>query len=425
MKTSGGLGIASVWGIALFAPCALAQTRTATFSTLYSFQSESSLDGAQPYAGLVAGADATLYGVTAFGGTAGAGTVFELKPQPAGGAWQERVIYGFLGGGRDGANPYGTLVFGSNGDLYGTTAAGGTANAGTVFKLRPSAHPNEGVWKESILHDFGAIGDGTNPMAGLIFGASGQLYGTTYYGGALDCFGAGCGTVFELSPPGAAGEGWKETTLYAFVGGNDSGAYPAAGVVAGPGGVLYGATVSAGLYNQGTVFELKPPGSASGQWTQTILHSFRGVSADGGQPHGGLTVDGNGTIYGTTYSGSGGTYDGTAFQMQPPGWGESLYFFKGANGANPYGGLVIGANGALFGTTYSGGTSGMGTVIELIPPTTPGGAWTETVLHSFTGADGDGAEPYAGLVLGANGVLYGTTVGGGSKGWGTVFALTP
>src|SRR5579871_1572971 len=170
--------IVSLWvpflGTALLTPRDSAQTRPPTLVTVYSFQENSQLDGAQPYAGLVVDKDATLYGTTAFGGTSGLGTVFMLKPPlAAGGAWAEQILYNFVGGDRDGANPYGALVFDANGDIYGTTAAGGTVNVGTVFRLRRPAHTN-GLWQETILHDFGAIGDGSNPRAGLVFGAGGK-----------------------------------------------------------------------------------------------------------------------------------------------------------------------------------------------------------------------------------------------------------
>lgn len=415
MRTADRLVIAAPV-IALLAACASAQT--VTCKTLYSFQSDQHYDGAQPYAGLLAGANATLYGTTVFGGLHGAGTVFELKPPgAAGGAWTERVLYNFAGG-IDGANPYGGLVFDAAGALYGTTAAGGTANAGTIFKLRPPAHPNQGNWSEAILHYFGASGDGIDPQAGLVLGPNGEMYGTTYYGGTeqpySNCIGGACGTVFELVPPGATGKTWKETVLYTFPPEGGISGNPAAGVVIGPGGALFGTSLHTGGF--GTVFELSPPGTAGGDWTETTLHTF-GTTHDSSElPYGSLVFSSDGALYGTAST-------GVVFRLEPPAWTYSSYVL--ASGTEPYAGLVVRANGALFGTTVFGGASGMGTVFELIPPTTPGAAWKETVLHNFTGQNGDGAEPYAGLTLGANGVLYGTTAGGGTRRWGTVFALTP
>ena len=160
-------------------------------------------------------------------------------------------------------------------------------------------------------------------------------------------------------------------TLYSFTGGPDGGD-PLAGVAIGANGALYGATSSGGTSNQGTVFQLRPPASPGGAWTETVLHDF-----------------------------------------------------TGSDGANPQAaGVVIGKAGPLYGTTVQGGASNAGTVFFFTPPATPGGAWTETVLHSFKGGD-DGANPVAGLVIGKNGVLYGTTSSGGTSGGGTVFALEP
>jgi len=435
MKTLDRLAIAAVLGMAQLAPGGFTQTRTrtTTFTTLYSFTGQNG-DGALPYAGLIVGKHARLYGTTAYGGTWSAGTVFELQaPGAGGGAWTETVLYSFAGG-SDGANPYGGLVFGANGALYGTTSAGGTANAGTVFELAPPT-VDGGAWKETILHDFGAIGDGADPRDRLVFDSSGVLYGTTFYGGqpqpSPNCV-SGCGTVFGLTPPTGAGGAWTETALYTFPEGNFFGGNPAAGVVIGAGGILRGTTVYGGATGLGTVFELTPPGAPGGVWTETVLHSFNSAAGDGGFPYGGLVVGKSGAIYGTTYAGGSAPNDGTVFQLDPPSWTESVYTFTFADGVNPYGGLVIGANGALFGTTFTGGTvnptcatNGCGTVFELTPPTAPGGTWVETLLHKFSGENGDGAEPYAGLVLGAKGEFYGTTAGGGTYGWGTVFAVTP
>jgi uncharacterized repeat protein (TIGR03803 family) len=414
--------ITTALGVLLLAHLASAQTRAITFTTLYSFKGQGG-DGAQPYAGLAVGNNARLYGTTVYGGSSAAGTVFELAPPvAAGGAWRETVLYSFAGG-NDGANPYGGLVIGTNGSLYGTTAAGGTANAGTVFELAPPAAEG-GIWKETILHDFGAIGDGADPQAGVVFGANGVLYGTTYDGGTPqpypNCPG-GCGTVFELSPPAAVGAMWTETVLYSFLGNGSIRGNPAAGVVIGQGGVLYGTTIYGGT-DGGTVFALTPPDAAGGDWTETTIHSFL---LDGSLPYGGLAVGKNGSLYGTTSGGN-----GSAFELVSPEWTESFYNFMEPGGIEPYAGLAIGADGALFGTTYTGGTLnpncallGCGTVFELTPPAAQNGAWFETVLHAFSGENSDGAEPYAALVFGANGVLYGTTMGGGASGWGTVFAL--
>lgn len=190
----------------------------------------------------------------------------------------------------------------------------------------------------------------------------------------------------------------------------------------------------------------------SGAWTETTIHTFGSVSGDGGGPQAALTIAPGGALYGTTFFGGSGTPClfpgggcGTVFQLTPPAapggtWTEAvLYSFEGLNGdgAYPSANLVLGINGVLYGTTQYGGSatsgspctfygvSGCGTVFELTPPAVPGGAWTEKVLHSFTGQHGDGAIPIAGLALGPSGVLYGTTSRGGAAGLGTVFAIKP
>jgi uncharacterized repeat protein (TIGR03803 family) len=178
-------------------------------------------------------------------------------------------------------------------------------------------------------------------------------------------------------------------------------------------------------------------GANGGAWTGTVLHSFNGV--DGVNPYAGLVIGKNGTLYGTTYGGGAPPgIGGTVFQLTPPAkiggdWTETvLHSFAGdSDGANPAAGLVIGKDGTLYGTTQYGGTSNLGTVFQLTPPTKVGGTWSETVLHSFAGGS-DGANPVAGLVIGQNGALYGTTTLGGvpytcglGPGCGTVFEVTP
>lgn len=351
-------------------------------------------DGALPTSGaLVAGKNGLLYGITSSGGVApgcigGCGTIFELAP-PASedGAWTEKVIYTFDGQSCDASLPTGGLALGANGALYGTTTAGGGSacigGCGTVFELAPSAATG-GTWTETTLYSFtGQNGDGWWPGAGLVLGPSGALYGTTVYGGnTTTCF-AGCGTVFELAPPAAAGGSWTESILYTFTGQSEDGPLPDAPLAIGKDGSLYGTTDYGGSSNFGTVFELVPPAAAGGAWTKTVIHRFSGSPTDGAFP-----ATGN---------------------------------------------LLIGADGTLYGTTGFGGADcvaadGCGTVFALSPPSAPGGAWTETVIHSFAGSPGDGTNP-AGLTFGKGGQLYGTTHGGGayggSGGYGTIFKLTP
>src|SRR5581483_12054433 len=182
-------------------------------------------------------------------------------------------------------------------------------------------------------------------------------------------------------------------------------------------GVLYNTTSIGGSQNgaqkgSGTVFSMTPP-TGGGSWTETTLHDFAGSPTDGANAYSGLVADNNGVFYGTTFNG--GTNNlGAAFSLQfvNGGWAETiLYNFSGTDGANPHTNLLIGSGGILYGTTYNGGTANKGTVFTLTPPATQGGAWTESILHSFTGVDG--ANPHAPVIMDSNGVLYGTTLSGG------------
>jgi uncharacterized repeat protein (TIGR03803 family) len=196
-------------------------------------------------------------------------------------------------------------------------------------------------------------------------------------------------------------------------------------LVLGSGGVLYGTTIEGGTSYVGTVFSLKPPVRSGAAWTETVLYNFTGGS-DGEDPIG-LAIGSGGVLYGTT--GGGGTSgNGTVYSLTPPvspggHWTPAtLYSFPGGSGGgNPAASLLVAKNGVLFGTT-TGGSSGFGTVFALKPPISPGGSWTEVVLHSFSGSDG--ASPAQRLIFGG-GVFYGTTQDGGTAGFGTVFSLTP
>jgi uncharacterized repeat protein (TIGR03803 family) len=312
------------------------------------------------------------------------------------------VLYTFRGG-TDGANPYAGLIQDAAGNLYGTTASGGAFGFGTVFKLDTTG-------TESVLHSFTGTPDGSSPYAGLLRDTVGNLFGTTNTGGSGQGCSSGCGTVFKLDTPG------KETVLHSFTGA----AYeyevsPLAGLIRDPAGNLYGTT--AGLYGAclfqgrwyycGTVFKLNAAGNA------TLLFRFSG-GAYGAIPYAGLVRDAAGNLYGTTVFGGAYPYThGTVFKLDTTGKETVLHSFTGgADGANPYAGLIQDAAGNLYGTTASGGASGSGTVFKL---DTTG---KETVLHSFTGG-ADGANPHAGLILDAAGSLYGTTTNGGASGFGT------
>jgi uncharacterized repeat protein (TIGR03803 family) len=369
----------------------------------------------------------------------------------------DTILHNFTGPAGDGNTSYSTLVSDSNGNLYGTTADGGTRNLGTVFVLcalgaagPPPCSPGLPPWQEFVLYSFQGIpvGDGANPMSTLIFGGNYQgraftLYGTTYNGGnANTCSGAGCGTVFELCAPAAAGGcgggSWTEHVLHQFTGGK-GGQNPFAGVIKDKADNLYGTTVygggKGGCKNSlgvkvfcGTVYKLKPPAGFGPPWTAKILHRF-GAVGDGSNPYGALccnTSGGISVLYGTTEFG-GAQGQGTVFKLNnvspfPYVW---LYSFNGGDGEQPFDNVVLDVAGNVYGTAYSGGAFGEGVIFGLPQP--PPAAVAP--LYSFCVSAGcpDGARPTAGLHLNA-GSAYGTTyyggvpvAGCGGSGCGTVF----
>jgi uncharacterized repeat protein (TIGR03803 family) len=269
---------------------------------------------------------------------------------------------------------------------------------------------------ESVLHSFtGSPSDGGNPYAGLIMDSSGNFYGTTNGGGAHSF-----GTVFELVNSSGS---YSEKVLYSFAGPSGDGQNPFAGLVMDSSGNLYGTTTSGGVNYGGTVFELA---NSSGTYSEKVLYSF-GSYGDGSQPYGGLIIDGSGNIYGTTWGGGTGGYRyGTVFELINSAGTYSekvLYSFtnSGGDGANPYASLILDSSGNLYGTTSQGGSSNnSGTVFELVNTS---GNYSEQVLYSFTNSGGDGSYPIAGLVMDSSGNLYGTAQNGGVGNWGTVFEL--
>ncbi|MGH6840231.1 MAG: choice-of-anchor tandem repeat GloVer-containing protein, partial [Methylocella sp.] len=397
-------GFAALWAVLMVAAGGGALAAPAE-AVLHSFTGGS--DGSGPVGGLIADSSGNLYGTTEGGGASDSGTVFKLTP---GGT--ETVLYSFCSvpSCSDGRFPSAGLIAGSNGNLFGTTAAGGASDFGTVFKVTPGG-------TETVLYSFTGGGDGGVPEAGLIADSSVNLYGTTYAGGASFsgfCGGGGCGVVFKLSPGGTY------TVLYRFTGGNDGGT-PFAGLIADTSGNLYGTASSGGASNDGVVFKLTPGG------TETVLYSFKAGPSDGAFPLAGLIADSSGNLYGTTESGGTGCIAefgcGTVFKLSPGGTETVLYSFKASpsDGAQPFAGLYADSSGNLYGTTSGGGASRWGTVFKL----SPGG--TETV-YSFTGGS-NGGQPVAGLIADSSGNLYGTTeFGGGSgcrgSGCGVVFKLT-
>jgi uncharacterized repeat protein (TIGR03803 family) len=332
-------------------------------------------DGGFP-GGLIRDGAGNLYGTTWAGGAFGLGVVFKLDSMG-----NETVLHTFTGQ-PDGNATYSAnaLLRDNDGNLYGTTNGGGAGSlggAGTVFQLAPPAQPG-GTWTETVLYSFCSVSnppayctDGNTPFAGLVRDDKGNLYGTTFAGGEFCANYGGCGVVFMVDRAG------KETVLYNFCPNGQSlygscpdGLFPSAALIRDAAGNLYSTTQFGGAYGQGTVFKLAPPAQPGGAWTETVLYSFTG-GTDGGM--------------------------------------------EGQSFAN----VIQDAAGNLYGTTPFGGDSSCnitflpcGVVFKLAPPAQPSGAWTETVLYSFTGGT-DGGFPLAGLIQDAAGNLYGTTSGGG------------
>lgn len=380
-------------------------------NVLYSFCSVSNCaDGYEPYAaGVIFDSAGNLYGTTAFGGQYQEGVVFELTPTSSG-PWTETVLHSF-GAAGDGASPLAGLIFDAKGNLYGTTQEGGKFGEGTVFEMSPTS---KGTWNEKVLFSFNGK-DGEAPNSGIIFDASGNIYGTTYEGGGAGdgCTGLGCGVVYQLAK-GAKGS-WSEKVLHTFSNAGKDGWFPAAGVVMDSAGTLYGVTVHGGADNYGMVFQVA---QSNGKWTETILHSFD--NTDGANPYGTLILDASGNLYGTTYTTS------TVFELVPGkngGWTEKVLsnFNFGEDGIGPYAGLTFDPQGNLYGTTVAGGQSGDGLVFKLARA--KGGKWKDSTLFSFDGADG--FEAFGGVTLDKSGNIYGTSAAGGANNLGAVYEVTP
>jgi uncharacterized repeat protein (TIGR03803 family) len=356
---------------------------TPSLATLASF---TSISGANPYAGLTLDGSGNLFGTTQAGGAANDGTIFEL----AHGSGTLTTLGSFHG--PDGANPYGGLTLDGSGNLYGTTYQGGAFGDGTIFELA------RGSGTITTLASFSGT-NGSNPADALVMDSSGNLYGTAFNGGAHSD-----GTVFEL----AQGSG-TITALASFKG--SDGASPYAGLVMDTSGNLYGTTVFGGASKDGTVFEL-----AAGSGTITTLASFNGTN--GQEPQAGLILDGSGNLYGTTPDGaSAGDGHGTVFEVASgSGTITTLASFSGSSGSYQDGGLVMDASGNLYGTSFAGGAFGDGTVYKVAQ-----GNGTITALASFKLTDG--ADPFAGLVMDGSGDLFGTTQSGGASSQGTLFEL--
>jgi uncharacterized repeat protein (TIGR03803 family) len=366
--------------------------------------SRSGGDGSNPSSGsgLVEGDDGLLYGTTPFGGTNyWGGTVFKVSKNGNG----YTLLRSFSNDGEGGRIPVG-LIEGKDGLLYGTTERGGSADAGTVFKLNTEGSAY------TVTHSFTGGGGGSGPVGRLMEGVDGLLYGTTISGGGNDSG----GTVFKLNKNGSG-----YAVLLKFTSFKEE--WSPVGVLEGSDGSLYGTTSSGGITNTtvasgfGSIFKLNKSGG-----DYVVLHRFDGSAADGMRPNE-LVEARDGSLYGTTDAGGtpNASGSGTVFKLSKDGSGYTIlhkFTGSGGDGSGPVGSLTEGHEGKLYGTTRGGGANGMGTVFML-----NGNGSGYTVLRSFADSGGDGNRPFAGLVEASDGALYGTAFSGGDLGLGTLFKL--
>jgi uncharacterized repeat protein (TIGR03803 family) len=387
----------SVLTLALFSTLLLLSAHAAqaqTETVLYNFCSQAGCaDGSNSSASLTPDGAGNFYGTTTYGGL-GYGTVFELSPSEGGG-WTETVLYAFTGG-SDGALPYTSgVISDSVGNLYGTTFHGGANGIGVVYELSPVG----GNWQETVIWSFEGA---ALPIGNLIMDASGNLYGLSENYG-----------VFELSPNGSGG--WNEQIICNIT------SVTSALTMDSAGNIYYTGSSGSSMY------KLSPSG---GTWTVTAIHNFAGGTKDGSDPQGAPSVDSAGNVYGVAASG-GAKNAGVVFKLSPIVTGKKkgtyteklLYSFKsGKDGSFPLAGIVFDSVGNIYGTTSLDGKSGAGTVFELVAPAGKA-AYKEKVLWSFNVTDG--TYPYASLTLDGAGNIYGTTWEGGSNEDGVVFEVTP
>jgi uncharacterized repeat protein (TIGR03803 family) len=377
----------------------------------------------QPTGNLTIDAAGDLYGTTSIGGgegcgAYGCGTVFKLAPNPKG-TWTVSILNSFSGASEHGCVPIGGVIFDAAGNLYGTTSTCDVDGLGNVFKLKPNP---DGTWTESAVYSFGEFGGGENggdPNGGLVFDRAGNLYGTAADGAH------GAGVVFKLTlnPDGTSAESTLYSFTGGADGSEINGRYPDDGVILDAAGNLYGTTNGGGTYGSGVVFKLTlNPDEA---WTERVLYSFTGgadgstpyagLTFDAAGNLYGTTffggADGNGVVFKLAPN-----PDGT--------WTESvLHSFKGGDGANPLARLTLHA-GNLYGTTPNGGDYNAcpsvecGVVFKLTPTSS---GWSETVVRTFLGL---GDDPLAPVTFDSTGNLYGTTSQGKGN-YGLVFEITP
>jgi uncharacterized repeat protein (TIGR03803 family) len=342
----------------------------------------------------------------------------------AAGAQTLTTIYNFGAQRGDGTFPW-AITGDGQGNLYGTASLDGTRDGdGALFRLSPPAEPG-GIWTETVLYRFRGSPDGSTPEGTPVLTVGGRIFGTTYLGGLHDL-----GTAFVAGPGDTPDAPWKEKPIYHFGAFAGDGTKPNSGLLYAR-GKLYGVASEGGATGRGTVFMLTPPLAPDDDWTETILHSF-GPDGDASFPLGELVGDRHGNLYGNSVLG-GVNNLGAVYRLVPPAhpgqpWTESvIHSFNGTDGSSGEGRLLLANDGVLYGTTGGGGPEEGGTVFKLTPPSDPSGSWTHSIVYAFTGGR-DGGSPAAGVSMDAQGRLWGTTTVGGNGGpnfGGVLFVLHP
>ena len=402
---------------------AATQSHAQTFTVIHNFTGGP--DGGDPFGVIAIDRAGNLYGSSDGGANNGTGVVFKLAHARSG--WVFTPLHTFSLA--EGAGPVG-VTLGPDGNVYGATArsgAGGSCNGagcGSVFKISPQPTRCASVlcpWVATILYRFAGGAAGGNPSSGVTLDSSGNVYGVAPYGytGGFCLSDGGCGLVYQVTHPSGQ---WLENVLYDFTWGDD-GAFPEGILAVDSAGNLFGSTSAGGTNGNGTLFQLTPSGSG---WSFNTLYSFGFCCDVGVYGSTGLILDASGTLYGMTPHGGIPNCQagcGVVFSLTPANGSwvyNELYRFTGLNGdGNPLAPLAMDAAGNLYGTTQGVGSI-PGTVFKLTPSS---GSWTYSLLHQFSGPDG--YSPRSNVVIDANGNLYGTTYGGGSRGDGTVWEITP
>jgi len=378
----------------LFVSSFLSVATAQTYQRIKTF-SAGSATGVNPQSSLIAGSDGRLYGAAISGGNSNLGTIFVFNKDGSG----FQKLHDFAGGVADGSQPTSALMEGQDGGLYGTASAGGSNNFGIIFRIN-----KDGSGYSILKHFVNSVVEGASPVGGLAQGGDGVLYGTAYAGTV-----SGGGTVFRLNTNGTA-----FMTIHPFSSGIADGGTPQSSLVFGHDGQLYGVTFYGGTNSTGVVFRMNTNGSVF-----NLLQSFSSSAGDASYPNA-IIQNSDGVLFGTTsYSGGLNGY-GTVFKINTNGLGFSIlrsFNGPGTDGIFLTAEVIFGTNGILYGTTYTDQLNGYGTVFKI---DTGGGNYS--IVHYFTG-DPDGRTPYGGMVRTSDGAIYGTTYFGGSSGAGTIFRL--